>query len=181
MPFVHLFTRVLIMKAGIFFIRVWRILSIAGFLFALFSSYISYPEAVAVRFDEQNQPIQTLGRETIFYLAIGIFIINNTLINLASRLIAKVPTDKLPVPNHDVWAANRPKLNLILKNWFSLLMSAINTIVGLGLLVLSFLNRSDRPIRAIEYAWLLPLSTAILIAVLAWLPIRLFMKPNNDD
>lgn len=169
------------MKAGTFFVRVWRVLSIVGFLFALFSSYISYPDNVVVRFDELNHPLQTINRETIFYIAIAIFLINNTLLNLIGRLFLKVPTDQIPVPNQHVWATRRPELNVVFKEWFSLLMSAINTILGLGLLVLSFLNRSDRPIRAVEYAWLLPLSTFILIAVIVWLPIRLFRKPSEDE
>ncbi|GAB4042225.1 hypothetical protein [Spirosoma jeollabukense] len=169
------------MKAGTFFVRVWRVLSIVGFLFALFSSYISYPDNVVVRFDELNHPLQTINRETIFYIAIAIFLINNTLLNLIGRLFLKVPTDQIPVPNQRVWATHRPELNVVFKEWFSLLMSSINTILGLGLLVLSFLNRSDRPIRAVEYAWLLPLSTFILIAVIAWLPIRLFRKPSEDE
>jgi hypothetical protein len=169
------------MKAGTFFVRVWRILSIVGFIFALFSSYISYPDNVVVRFDELNHPLQTINRETIFYIAIAIFLINNTLLNLIGRLFLKVPTEHIPVPNQGVWATRRPELNIVFKEWFSLLMSSINTILGLGLLVLSFLNRSDRPIRAVEYAWLLPLSTFILIAVIAWLPIRLFRKPSEDE
>ncbi|MVM29191.1 hypothetical protein GO755_04040 [Spirosoma sp. HMF4905] len=169
------------MKAGTFFVRVWRILSIAGFLFALFSSYISYPDEVNVRFDDLNHPLQTINREVIFYIAIAIFLVNNTLVNAVSRLFLRVPTAQLPVPNHTIWADHRPKLNLIFKEWFTMIIASINTILGLGLLVLSFLNRSDRPIRYIEYAWLLPLTTAILIAVLAWLPIRLFMKPGDDD
>ncbi|GAB4044280.1 hypothetical protein [Spirosoma litoris] len=169
------------MKAGTFFVRVWRVLSIAGFLFALFSSYISYPDYVNVRFDDQNHPIQTINRETIFYIAIAIFLINNTLVNAVARLFLRVPTPQLMVPNQAVWANHRPKLNVLFKEWFSMIIASINTILGLGLLVLSFLNRSDRPIRYIEYAWLLPLTTVILIAVLAWLPIRLFMKPGDDD
>ncbi|WP_461074054.1 hypothetical protein [Spirosoma horti] len=169
------------MKVSTFFVRIWRMVSIGGFLFALFSSYISYPDAVTVRFDELNHPIQTLDREVIFYLAIGIFIINNTVLNLISRLFLKVPTAQIPIPNHAAWAANRPQLNKVFKNWFNALTASVNTILGLGLLVLSFLNRSDRPIRAIEYAWLLPLSTAIILVVLVSLPIRLSMKPGDDE
>lgn len=169
------------MKTSDFFIRAWRLLAILFFLFALFSSYISYPDQVTVRFDDLNHPIQTINREAVFYIAIAIFIVNNTLLTVARRLFLRVPTDKIPVPNQEIWAAHRPKLNDVLSNWFSLLMSAINTVLALGLLVLSFLNRSDRPIRDVEYAWLLPLTTFILIAVLAYLPIRLFMKPGDDD
>jgi len=169
------------MKAGTFFVRVWRILSILGFLFTLFNSYISYPGEVVVRFDAANQPLQSIERETIFYIAVAIFLINNTLINAVSRVFLRLPTPSIPVPNQAVWATHRSELNEVVTNWFSALMSAINTILSLGLIVLSLLNRGDRPIQAIDYAWLLPLSTAILIIVLAALPIRLFMKPSNDD
>ncbi|HLK98115.1 MAG TPA: hypothetical protein VK364_10130, partial [Hymenobacter sp.] len=62
------------MKTGTFFVRVWRILSILGLLFALFNSYISYPGEVAVRFDDLNQPIQFISRESLFYMAVAIFL-----------------------------------------------------------------------------------------------------------
>jgi hypothetical protein len=169
------------MKAGTFFIRVWRIISILGLLFALFNSYISYPGEVAVRFDENNQPLQLISREIIFYVAVGIFLINNTLINAVARLFVRVPTNQLPMVGQGVWASHRPQLNVVVTNWLHAIMAAINTILALGLAVLSFLNRSDRAIQAVDYAWLLPLSTAILIIVLVALPIRLAMKPDNDD
>ncbi|QJW90937.1 hypothetical protein HNV11_16915 [Spirosoma taeanense] len=168
------------MKAGTFFVRVWRILSIIGLLFALFNSYISYPGEVAVRFDERGAAIQYVDRETIFYIAVALFLINNTLINLVARLFLRLPTAQIPVPHHSVWASHRSELNEVVTNWFYALMAAINTILALGLSVLSFLNRSDRGIQQVDYAWLLPLSTAILVIVLAALPIRLFIKPSAD-
>jgi hypothetical protein len=169
------------MKTGTFFVRVWRILSILGLLFALFNSYISYPGDVAVRFDELNNAIQFIDRETLFYIAVAIFLINNTLVNAVARLFPRIPTAQVPVPNQEVWAKHRSTLNEVVTNWFYALMAAINTVLGLGLMVLSFLNRSNHGIEAVNYAWLLPLSTAILIIVLVALPIRLFMKPGGDD
>ncbi|WP_080241246.1 hypothetical protein [Spirosoma rigui] len=169
------------MKTGTFFVRVWRIVSILGLLFALFNSYISYPSDVAVRFDELTNATQFIDRETIFYIAVAIFLINNTLINAVARLFPRVPTEQVPVPNKAVWTRHRDQLNEVVTNWFYALMAAINTVLALGLMVLSFLNRSGHDIRAVDYAWLLPLSTAILISVLVALPIRLFMKPGGDD
>lgn len=168
------------MKTGTFFVRIWRIISILGLLFVLFNSYISYPSEVAVRFDELKQPIQFISRETLFYIAVAIFLINNTLINAVARLFPRVPTAQIFVPNRQVWVNHRPALNVVITNWFYALMASINTILALGLMVLSFLNRSARDIRAVDHAWLLPLSTAILIIVLVSLPIRLFMKPGDD-
>lgn len=169
------------MKAGTLFIRVWRIVSILGLLFVLFNSYISYPSDVAVRFNELNQPIQTVERETLFYMAVAIFLINNTLINAVARLFLRIPTAQIPVPNQGVWASHRPQLNRVITNWFRALIAAINTVLALTLMVLSFLNRSDRGIQSVDYAWLLPVSTAILMIVLVALPIRLFMKPADDE
>ncbi|WP_461043011.1 hypothetical protein [Spirosoma harenae] len=169
------------MKAGTFFVRTWRILSMLGLLIALFTSYISYPDEVAVRFDELKQPIQTIDREVIFYSAIAIFLVNITLINAINKLFKRVPTAQIPVPNQAVWTTHRPELNEIFTNWFYALMAAVNTILALGLFVLSLLNRSDRSMQAYDYAWLLPVSTAILVAVLIGLPIRLFMKPDSDE
>ena len=168
------------MKTGTFFVRIWRILSILGLLFALFNSYVSYPGEVAIRFDELSQPVQFIGRETLFYIAVAIFLVNNTLVNAVARLFPRIPTAQVLVPNKQVWANHRAKLNVVMTNWFYTLMAAINTILALGLMVLSFLNRSARSIRPIDYAWLLPLSTAILIIVLVALPVRLFMKPGDD-
>ena len=169
------------MKVGTFFVRTWRVLSILGFVFALFTSYISYPGEVAVRFDDLKQPIQTVNRELIFYIAVAIFLINNTLINAIAKLFRRVPTTQIPIPNQGIWVSYRSQLNEIFTNWFSALMAAINTVLALGLFVLSLLNRSDRSMQPYDYAWLLPVITAILIAVLIALPIRLFMKPSADD
>jgi hypothetical protein len=169
------------MKTGTFFVRVWRIISILGLLFALFNSYISYPGEVAVRFDDLNQPIQFISRESLFYMAVAIFLVNNTLINAVARLFPRVPTARIPVPNQQAWATHRDALNEVFTNWFYALMAAINTVLALGLMVLSFLNNSSRKLQSLDYAWLLPLSTAILIIVLVALPIRLFMKPAGDE
>ncbi|GAB4041031.1 hypothetical protein [Spirosoma gilvum] len=169
------------MNAGTFFVRAWRILSIIGFVGSLFASYISYPEEVAVRFDDLKQPIQTINREVIFYLSIAIFLITNTVGRLISKLFLRVPTAQIPVPHPGSWASHRSKLNEIFTNWFYALMAAVNTIVALGLFVLSLLNRGDRSLQPFDYAWLLPVSTVILIAVLVGLPVRLFMKPGHDD
>ena len=168
------------MKTGIFFVRLWRIISILGFLFSLFSNYISYPESVAVRFDELNRPTQTINRELIFYLATAIFIVSNTLLRVVAKLFVRVPMGSLPSFVQDRWVAHRSELNEIIINWFSALASAVNTVVALGLFVLSSLNRADRNMPASDYAWLLPVTTAIFIAVLVSLPISLFRKPSED-
>lgn len=170
------------MTVGTVFIRIWRILSIVGLILSLISSYISYPAEVAVRFDDNSVATAMIDREVLFYVAVGIFLLNNVLINSVSKLFLRIPTEKIPVPNHDAWAANRPKLNEVMTNWFRALQASVNTILALGLLVLSFLNRSNPDATdAQNHIWLLPLSTFIIGSVIISLPIRLLMKPNADN
>jgi uncharacterized integral membrane protein len=166
------------MRVGTFFVRVWRFLSVVGLVFALLNSYISYPGEVAVLFNSAGQATQYLGRETLFYASVAIFLVNNILINSIARLIPKLPMSQIPVP--PVWANHRDELNEILVNWFYALMASVNTILALSLMVLSFLNRSDFRVDQYTYAWLLPLSVFMLAAVIGALPIRLLlMKPSS--
>lgn len=170
------------MTVGTFFIRIWRIVSIIGLILSLVSSYISYPADVAVRFDETNVATAMVDREVLFYAAVGAFLLNNVFINTIARLFPRLPTEKIPVPNQVVWAANRPKLNEIMGNWFYALQASVNTILALGLLVLSFLNRSTpEATDAQNYIWLLPMCTLIIASVVISLPIRLLMKPGVDN
>lgn len=168
------------MNVETFFIRVWRFVSIAGLVFSLLNSYISYPADVAVRFNAIGQATQYLDREVIFYLSVAIFLVNNTLINAIARLFPKIPTTKLPLPVS--WTSHRQQLNDFVVNWFYGLMAAINTILALSLFVLSMLNRSDIQNDSSNYAWLMPLSVFTLGAVLLTLPIRLlWMKPSVEQ
>lgn len=168
------------MRVGTFFIRVWRSLSVVGLIVALLNSYVSYPGEVAVLFNSAGQATQYLGRETLFYASIAIFLVNNILINSIARLIPKLPMSQIPVP--PVWANHRDELNEILVNWFYALMASVNTILGLSLMVLSFLNRSDFRVDQYTYSWLLPLSVFMLGAVIIALPIRLIvLKPSSTN
>ena len=133
-----------------------------------------------MRFDDLGTPVQYIERETLFYIAVAIFLINNTLIRAVGKLFLRIPSDSIPVPNQSLWAKKRTQLNEIMTNWFAALQAAINTVLGLALMVISFLNRSDRGLLPIDYAWLLPLSAFILISVLIALPIRMSMKPAAE-
>lgn len=168
------------MRAGSFFVRTWRILSIIGFVGLLMSSYISYPNEVAVRFNEAGQAVQYLSRETIFYVSIIIFMTVYVITNAVARLFPKLPAEKIPNPNAAAWEGQRRKVADIYVNWFYALAAAFNTILALGLMVLSFLNRSNINADSTDYGWLLPLSTAIIAIVIISLPIRLMMKPPVD-
>lgn len=170
------------MTVGTFFIRIWRIVSITGLILSLVSSYISYPADVAVRFDDNNVATAIVDREVLFYATVGAFLLNNVLINAIAKLFPRIPTANIPVPNQVAWGANRSQLNQVMANWFYALQSSVNTILALGLLVLSFLNRSTpEATDAQNYVWLLPMCAAIIASVVISLPIRLLMKPAADN
>lgn len=170
------------MRAGSFFVRTWRILSILGFVGLLISSYVSYPVDVAFRFNELGQAVQYVSREIIFYVSIGLFILIYVLTNAVARLFPKLPAERMPNPNPTAWQGHRQELAVIYVNWFYAIGAAFNTILALGLMVLSFLNNSSRTdAGASDYAWLLPVSTAILGIVIVSLPVRLMMKPPVHD
>ncbi|GAA4465698.1 hypothetical protein GCM10023189_46670 [Nibrella saemangeumensis] len=169
------------MKAGTFGIRVWRFASILGLVFSLINSYISFPGEVGVLFDEAGDPVQFIGRETIFYIVVAVFLVNYILLNTMARLFPRIPTEQVPVPNRAVWATHRDQLNEIVINWFYALMAAINTVVALGVLVLSMLNRDQGLVDVWSFNWLLPLCAIIFGSVIVSLPIRLMMKPSPVD
>jgi hypothetical protein len=170
------------MRAGSFFIRTWRILSILGFVALLMSSYVSYPNEVAFRFNELGQASQYISREVIFYVSIGLFLLIYVTTNALSRLFPKLPAERIPTPNPASWQGYRQEVVAVYVDWFYALAAAFNTILALSLMVLSFLNNSSRTnAGAADYAWLLPVSTAILAIIIVALPVRLMMKPPVDD
>jgi hypothetical protein len=169
------------MATGTLFARVWRYLSIIGAVIALITSYIAYPGDVAIRFDASGLATAYVNREVLFYGVVAIFLVNNVLLNSLVKLIPRVPSGVLPVPNPAVWAAHRRQLNQHLTNWLWLLMAAINTVLGLWLFVLSLVNKLNGVNDDTNFAWLLPLATAIFALVIVALPVRLLLKPARDD
>jgi hypothetical protein len=170
------------MRAGSFFVRTWRILSILGFVGLLMSSYVSYPNEVAFRFNEAGQVAQYLNREVIFYVGIGLFLLVYVATNALARLFPKLPAERIPNPNPTPWQGHRQEVVVVYVDWFYALAAAFNTILALGLMVLSFINNSNRTAAgASDYVWLLPASTAILAIVIMALPVRLMMNPPVDD
>lgn len=169
------------MNVGTLFTRTWRYLSILGLLIALVTSYIAYPGDVAVRFDSAGLAIAYVNREVLFYGIVAIFLVNNVLFNSLVKLVPRIPSAKLPVPNQAVWVANRRQLNQHLTNWLWLLMASVNSVLALWLFVLSLVNKLNGVNDDTNFGWLLPLSTAIFAIVIVALPVRLLLQPARDD
>ncbi|MFC5412689.1 hypothetical protein ACFPMF_25410 [Larkinella bovis] len=169
------------MKVSTFAIRLWRLASLVGFAALLIYTYVSLETNVAVGFTPDSRPDLFLDRDYLFYGCVAIFLINNTVINVLTKLFPKVSGTALPIPNQPLWVENRSQLNDIVRDWFYCLMAAVNTVMALALYVLGKLNKQLGETSLSGYQWLLPVCTAILGIVIVSLPIRLAMKPTAED
>ena len=165
------------MKVTTFGIKVWRALSVLFVVGALIWTYTVYPEAVAVDFNELGMPKNYLGRETVFYIAMGLILFNNVVIVAVARQIPKVPSELLPIPRRNEWRLHRDELNEHLTNWIYCLVAAINTILALSFFSLATVNSSEFKNDVFDFAWLFYLGVGMLLIIFVSLPVRL-MRPT---
>ena len=169
------------MKVTTFAIRLWRLASLIGFASMLIYTYTSLEATVAVGFTPDSRPDVFISRDYLFYGCVAIFLINNTLINMLTKLFPKVSGTALPIPNQQRWLQHRDQLNEIFQNWFYCLMAAVNTVMVLALYVLRQLNNQLGSTQLTGHQWLLPVCVAIILIVIVSLPIRLAMKPDAEE
>lgn len=169
------------MKVSTFAIKLWRWVSMLAFAAVLTYTYSNFDQNVAVHFTPQKQPDAFLQRDVLFYICVAIFLVTNTLVGLVARLFPRVPSAALPIPNQNLWAGHRTQLNELTQNWFYALMAAINTVMALALWVLGQLNKQLGNSALGGHEWLLPVCTLIFATVIVALPIRLMMKPANEE
>lgn len=144
---------------------------------ALAWTYSLLPDLVAVGFAASGLAQNYLEKDTIFYIAMGLIIFNNTVITTMARQIAKVPISLLPIPNRRAWAGFRDELDEHLVNWLHCLVAAINTIVALSLFALATINSSQFKQDVFSFAWLFYLGLGMLLLIFIALPIRLLRAP----
>lgn len=168
------------MKITTFAIRAWRFLSLVLVLGAIGLSYTVLPDDVGVHFNAEGKPDEYLHKTDIFYLAVAIIIINNSLIMALGKKILSLPSHLLPIPNQTEWAAHREDFDEHLKNWFNCLIASINTILGFTLLALGTVNSNQFKYKIGDFNWLFYMTFAILFIVGISLPIRLLIKPKDD-
>ena len=169
------------MKVSTFFSWVWRLASIIGFAAALLYTYTAFEPTVVVGFAPDRRPDTFISREVLFYSCVAIFLINNTLVNLVAKLFPRVSGVSLPIPNAGAWQEHRDQLNEVVRNWLYCIMAAVNTVMGISLVVLMKLNKQVGVSRVGSYEWLLPICLGIIAIVVVALPIRLLMKPDSED
>ncbi|GAB3259198.1 hypothetical protein GCM10027347_22590 [Larkinella harenae] len=169
------------MKVSTFAIRLWRLASLIGFASILIYTYVSLETTVAVSFTPDSRPDVFIDRDYLFYGCVAIFLINNTLINMLTKLFPKVSGTALPIPNQQLWLEHRKQLDEIFQNWFYCIMAAVNTVMALALYVLGRLNTQLGSTSLTGHQWLFPVCAAIILIVIVSLPIRLTMKPTPEE
>lgn len=168
------------MKVTTFVIKVWRWLSLMLVIGALVWTYSVFPQTVAVDFSETGLAERYVEKEHIFYIVMGLFLLNNVLITGLARHIPKVDPMHLPIPNKRAWAQHREALNEHMTNWLFCLVAVINTVIGLSLFALATVNSQQYKLDVFDFLWLYYVGIALLIIVFL-LPLRLLSPPVPKD
>ncbi|REA62343.1 hypothetical protein DSL64_08745 [Dyadobacter luteus] len=168
------------MKIGTFFFKVWRWASVLLVIGALVWTYSLFPEMVAVDFSDTGLAERYVNKEHIFYIVMGLFLVNNVLIAGLVKQIPNMDAAHLPILKRDVWAKHREELNEHLTNWLFCLMAVINTIMGFSLFALATINSDNFKMDVFDFSWIYYVGMALLIVVFL-LPIRLFWTPVPKD
>jgi len=147
---------------------------------ALVWTYSVFPQMVAVNFADTGLAEQYLPKEHIFYIVMGLFLLNNVLITGLARHIPKVEPIHLPIFKKHIWAQYREALNEHLTNWLFCLVAVINSIIGFSLFILATINSNQYKVDVFDFAWFYYLSIA-LIAIVFLLPLRLLWTPVPED
>ncbi|MEI7585396.1 hypothetical protein [Runella sp.] len=168
------------MKITTLAIRVWRMFSMIAVFVVSVYSYSLFSEDVGVHFDAAGKADEFIRKSEIFYIIVGLILVNNVLLLALGRQLLKIPNDLLPIPNRVEWAAQRDELNEHLRNWIYSLVAMINTLVGMTVFALATVN-NEFTYKISAFEGLLYLVVGFLCIILIALPIRLMIKPKLED
>ncbi|PWJ59520.1 hypothetical protein CLV98_102354 [Dyadobacter jejuensis] len=155
-------------------------MSIVFLVGSLLWTYSVFPEMVAVDFSNTGVAELYIGKESIFYIVMGIFLVNNVLISRLTKQIPFIDAAYLPIPNRKAWAQNRPVLNELVANWLNALMGAINTITGVSLMAVATINSEQYKLDVFDFSWVFYLSVALMLLVFL-LPLRMLKATVPDE
>lgn len=128
------------------------------FIIVLFLKYFSFPDFVAVNFDNKGEPSGFLPKSQLFYLLITLLILLNTIIPLVSNVYKKYL--KIQNPNQILITA------LNFENLINLAIFLFNIYLITALFILAKINSSEYTTKITDYIWFLyalPLIPASLV------------------
>jgi len=168
------------MKITTFAIRVWRVFSMITVFGVSLYSYSLFGQDVGIHFNAQGQADEFMLKSDIFYIVVGLILVNNVLLLSVGRSLLKIPSELLPIPNQQLWAQHREELNEHLQNWIYCLVAMINTSIAMTVFVLATVNNQFK-FKIGDFNGLLYLIVGFLVAIILALPIRLMMKPSPEE
>lgn len=168
------------MKLTTFAIRIWRMFSMIAVFGVSVYSYSLFGEDVGVHFDGSGKADEFMRKSDVFYIIVGLILINNVLLMALGRQLLKLPNDLLPIPNQAEWIAQRDELNEHLRNWIFCLVAMINTLVAMTVFALATVNNEFK-YKISDFEGLFYLVVGLLLVVVLALPVRLLIKPKVEE
>ncbi|GAB3524671.1 hypothetical protein GCM10027442_52950 [Emticicia fontis] len=142
--------------------------------------YFTFPDGVAIHYTSSGRPDDFIDKQDFFYIAFGLIIGLNFLLNLLRTQVQKINFAKLNA--NSVWAKDPEALKNLLESWFNAFIAVINTFMVFFLIALSRINRTEDQKLDINYDWLIIGGAVALLIVLFFLPIRLlYTNPATKE
>lgn len=158
----------------------WRRISMPLLVVTLVVCYFTLPDNAAVHHDEKGNPDGFIDKQTFFYVACGVVIGFNFLLNLLKTQIQKVDFAKLNPTS--IWANNRESLNALLEGWFNAFIAVVNTFIIFSLVALKRVNATDGQKLDVNYNWLLIAGLVLLMLLIFFLPFKiLYTNPEKAE
>ena len=156
---------------------IW-ILSLLLFTSGLLYGYYLVPDAVCISFDSNGNPTDYIERKNAFYGFAAVFAFFNILIMSLERFFLLIPNRMKPVPNKTYWLSTEETnqgLNFVLSDWFYSFLTIINLCFIIIYYVFTKINR-DLQSSILQYSWVLPVCSILIVAWIIYLPFRLFIS-----
>ncbi len=133
--------------------------------------YFTFPDDVAVHHTSSGRPDDFISKQTFFYVAFGVIIGLNFLLNLLRTQVQKINFARLNASS--AWAKEPETLKHLLEAWFNAFIAVMNSFLIVFLIALNRINRTEDQKLDINYDWVIVGGAVVLLIVLFYLPIRL--------
>ncbi len=157
----------------------WRKASMPILVISLITCYFTLPDNAAIHHDAQGNPDGFIDKQTFFYVACGVVIGFNFLMNLLKAQVQKVDFSKLNPAS--IWAKDRQALNALLEGWFNAFIAIVNTFIIFSLVALKRINATDGQKLDFNYNWLLIVGLVLLMVLIFFLPIKLLYTNPSEE
>ncbi len=141
---------------------VW-FLSLIVFFAVIFFCYFSWPQEVAVYFDQNGEGTYALGKSQLFYFSVTGIISFNVIILMLVSYIPQLPIELIKLPNHDFWKSSKDHSEYaknILVNWVNTFAAVLNVFITFWLFMITQFNLEQFDLRYevgsfywIQYVW----------------------------